>query len=879
VKRIFYTIMVTGALLAPSRSSSQIIDSLLRNKRVYTAVNIGQVPVPRIDGILDDSIWTLGDWQGDFTQQQPNGGKPGTEVTWLKVLYDHSNLYAAVRCMESEPDQIRDIFDRRDVLNGDMTGIAIDSYYDKRTAFEFTLSAAGQKIDNKHLGDYLWDFNWDAVWEGATSKNDSSWIAEFRIPFSQIRYANRAGHTWGMHVWRWISRRHEEDQWQWIPLDAPAMVYLFGTLTGIDNIRTSRQVEFLPYTLVSLEQNPAADRPLSPGFNAGLDAKIGISSDYTVDVSVNPDFGQVEADPSVLNLTSFETFYEEKRPLFLEGAEIFDFEMDGDIPYYSRRIGSAPSFPQSVDGLAVSDVPDRTTILGAVKLTGKSPRGLSMGFIDGMAAAEYGHITGDPGETGDSGEVRKLQVVPMSNFATARIKREFDGSNRIIGGVLTLVDRFQAEKEAASMLPSTAFSGGMDLLQYWQNKNYLLEVKGIAGMMEGTKEAILKRQLSHNHLFQRPDADYLGVDSLRGSLGGHGALLRFAKLGGSWNFSFMGQYRSPGLNLNDMGYIREADLIGQHAELAYRKIVPGKWFRNYTVRLFQESYWTFGGENTRNQAGVQWNSMNNGLWSFNGKLTRNFTCLDIRELRGGPALRIDPWYRVSLSVNSDYAKDLAGTVSWFHTAYSPHGKGNRVQGKHQDYFEIGGTWLPVRKVKLSLYSSLEWREYYQQYVPEVSGTGSDVFVVGEIDQRTFNMTFRGELFFSPEMSLQYYGSPYFSSGEYGAFRRVSRAAARDLDRRLEELAVIRDPQEARYAFQLGTESYSFPDPDFSFSQFRSNLVFRWEYKLGSTLYLVWSHERTGWENACRPLTDTAGDLLGLKGNNIFMLKLNYWFSL
>ena len=219
-------------LLSGKPIQAQNLDSLLKNKRVYSTINIGELPIPKIDGVLDDEIWSLGEWQGDFTQQQPVGGAPGSENTYVKVLYDQSNLFVAIICQDSEPDLIRDIFDRRDALNGDMTGIALDSYYDKRTAFEFNLSAAGQKMDLKHLGDYQWDFNWNAVWDGATSKSDSGWVAEMKIPFSQIRYTNQEEHVWGMHVWRWISRRAEEDQWQYIPLQAPAMVYLFGELQG-----------------------------------------------------------------------------------------------------------------------------------------------------------------------------------------------------------------------------------------------------------------------------------------------------------------------------------------------------------------------------------------------------------------------------------------------------------------------------------------------------------------------------------------------------------------------------------------------------------------------------------------------------------------------
>ena len=344
-------LLLCAWILLAGNASGQNLDSLLQNKRVYHTQHIGDYPLPKIDGILDDQIWQLGEWQGDFTQQQPYGGAEGSEKTYIKVLYDRSNLFVAIVCADREPELIRDIFDRRDALNGDMTGIAIDSYYDRRTAFEFNLSAAGQKMDLKHSGDYQWDFNWDAVWDGATSQNDTSWIAEMRIPFSQMRYSNQQEHLWGMHVWRWISRRYEEDQWQFIPKEAPAMVYLFGELKGVKDIRTSRQVEFLPYVLSSVDRLPGAEGFDPVKFNGGLDAKVGISSDYTLDLSINPDFGQVEADPSVLNLTSFEIFFEEKRPFFLEGNEIFDFSLDNDIPYYSRRIGSAPSFPGGIRAL------------------------------------------------------------------------------------------------------------------------------------------------------------------------------------------------------------------------------------------------------------------------------------------------------------------------------------------------------------------------------------------------------------------------------------------------------------------------------------------------------------------------------------------------
>lgn len=858
-------VCILGMLCPFFQLKAQNIDSLLNNKRVYQSVSIGELPEPKIDGSLDDEIWDLGEWQGDFTQQQPRGGAKGTEQTWIKVLFDKSSLFVAIICRDSEPDKIRDIFDRRDALNGDMTGIAIDSYYDKRTAFEFNLSAAGQKMDLKHLGDYQWDFNWDAVWDGATSQNDTGWVAEMKIPFSQIRYANREEHTWGMHVWRWISRKAEEDQWQYIPLEAPAMVYLFGELKGVNNIRTSRQVEFLPYGLTSIAKDAGQEGFDPLRFNGGIDAKVGISSDYTLDLSVNPDYGQVEADPSVMNLTSFETFYEEKRPFFLEGNEIFDFELDGDIPYYSRRIGSAPNFPEQFGPYQISEIPQFTTILGAAKLTGKSSKGLSVGLVNGLTAQEYAVASNEePGE-------KDIQVAPLSNYFSSRVKKEYKEGTTIIGGMFSLVNRISPDSAVASLLPGSAITGGLDFLQYWDQKNYFFEAKAIASQLRGTSDAILQQQLGHTHRFQRPDAGYLEVDSLREQLAGHGGVVRVGKKGGNINFNFTGQYRSPGLNLNDMGYIRQADFLGEGADISFRMNEPGSWIRNYTLTLFQESRWSFGGENTHNELGTAFEMRNNKLWSFNAIYSFDFTHLDTRELRGGPALRIDRQQTLGVMASSNSAKDFSGSAGAHYSALGD-------PGSHQEVAYVSLTWLPIRKIKLSGITSLEMRRYHQQYVNTVPTADETQYLVGDIDYRSASFTFRGELFLTTELSLQYYGSPFYSVGDYGNFRRVNEADSRDIDKRLQSIATEYDPVGNIYLFDYNDSSYEFGNPDFSFMQFRSNLVFRWEYKLGSTLYVVWSHDRSGWESMFNPVTDIMGDLFGIRGNNIFMLKLNFWFS-
>jgi len=844
----------------------QNLDSLLNNKREYNSINIGELPQPKIDGLLDDEIWSLGEWQGDFTQQQPVGGADPTEETYIKVLYDHSNLFVSIICQDDEPDLIRDIFDRRDALRGDMTGIAIDSYQDKLTAFEFNLSAAGQKMDLKHLGDYQWDFNWNAVWEGATAKNDSGWVAEMRIPFSQIRYTNQENHVWGMHVWRWIDRRQEEDQWQYIPLQAPAMVYLFGELKGVQNIRSSRQVEFLPYVLSSIEKPANADGYDPLKFNGGLDAKVGISSDYTLDLSINPDFGQVEADPSVLNLTSFETFYDEKRPFFLEGNEIFDFELDGDIPFYSRRIGSAPAFPDSWDVYEISELPQRTTILGAAKLTGRSKKGLSVGLLNGLTAQDYGLATDQIGEE------QEIQVAPLSNYLSSRVKKEFNQGNTITGAMFSMVNRISPDSAVEALVPTEAFTGGLDLLHYWDNKNYYAEAKLIGSQLQGSQGAMLEKQLGPIHRFQRPDAGYLELDSTREQLGGHGGLIQVGKKGGKINFKILAQYRSPGLNLNDIGYIRQADFAGEGGEISYRMNEPGPWVRNYTLTLAQEARWSFGGENIYNRLGTSFALRSNKLWSYYLHYSYDFSHLDIRELRGGPALRIDGEHQGSVSISSNSSKNLSAKVGAHMNSYS-------VSDSHQEVIYLQLTWLPINKIKLSALASMNWRKYHQQYVRSLTEEQETIYLLGDIDQQTPSLTFRAELFLSPELSLQYYGSPYFSVGDYSEFKRVDQSRERDMDARLEALDVTYDTENDSYGFDYDGTSWNFANPDFSFSQFRSNLVFRWEYHPGSTLYLVWAHDRSDWEGAYNPISDIVGDLFTSGGNNVFMFKLNFWFSL
>ncbi|NOR74872.1 MAG: hypothetical protein GQ525_06915 [Draconibacterium sp.] len=408
-------------------SDDSLVNVHASNKRVYYATRTEIIP--KIDGTLDDECWNIvGKWDGGFIQQQPHQAKAPSQETEIKILYDDKYLYFAIICHDNEPEKMSPILGRRDDYTvGDIAGIALDSYNDKQTAFEFNLTAAGQKVDLMHMGEYGWDFNWDAVWDGKTSIGDSAWYAEMRVPFTQLRFSNQEEYVWGMHIWRYIYRLSEESQWKLIPIDAPAMVYIFGELRGIKNIPYKRNFEVMPYAKAKY----ISDANNNENFGVGIDGKIGVTSDFTLDYTINPDFGQVEADPSELNLTSYETFYEEKRPFFLEGKSIMEYNAGiSDMLFYSRRIGSAPSYIPNIDEGETLSMPENTSIINALKLTGKNKSGLSMGFVNSMTAKENAIIS--LGETEG-----KETVEPFTNYFIGRVKQDFNEGSTVLGGMVT----------------------------------------------------------------------------------------------------------------------------------------------------------------------------------------------------------------------------------------------------------------------------------------------------------------------------------------------------------------------------------------------------------------------------------------------------------
>ena len=842
--------------------------------RIYTTERLS-TPKPVIDGTLDDACWKTGNWAGDFVQWIPNEGAKPTFPTFVKILYDDKNLYVAIRSVDKEPEKISRKAGRRDEFTGDMAGITFDSYHDHRTGFEFDMTAGRQKMDAILPNSGIGDLNWNAVWLGKVAYEDSAWTQEMQIPLNQLRYSNQNEQVWGLHVWRWIDRLQEESDWEPQSSTGPGMLYLFGELRGIKGLKKAQRIELMPYALGEFKTfrkepgNPFANSGHRLLGNMGLDAKIGVGSNFTIDMTVNPDFGQVESDPSVMNLTAFETFYEEKRPFFMEGRSIFNFDMDDASVFYSRRIGHSPSFQPVLKDQEFIKAPDKTTILSAVKFSGKTANGLSVGALQSFTANEKATINSPSGD-------RKVSVEPFTSYAVARVQQDFNQSNTMFGGILTSTNRSLNNPDLYN-LNKGAYTGGVDLMHYWNEKEYFIEAKVIGSEIQGKPEAIRDLQLSSARYYQRPDAGHIGYDSTLTTLSGYGGKLKIGKGSkGLWKYSTEVGWRSPGLDLNDIGYLQTADLIRQKNILSYFINKPASVFRTYFIGLVQDNNWDFNGNYLSSDGALTISADFKNRWGIANTLKYKNETLDTRILRGGNAMLVPSNWMETFSLWSDHSKKVTMNLSTT-TSFS---------GEHSYNFNeytAGVSVRPVNTLLLSMNIDYSQKMDKLQYVDSEIFRSANRYILGQLNQETLGLTFRVDYNITPEISLQYYGSPFATQGTYTDFKVVTKARDSDFHNRFR---IIQNPVLSNgYEYFAdensdGVVDYSFKKPDFNFNQFRSNMVFRWEYRPGSQIFLVWSNERTDWLNpGNEPLRNAATRLMNAAPNNIFLIKFNYWFSI
>ncbi len=874
MKRTFFILMLSAFVLQAAETAH----------RVYHAYAVNPHP-PVIDGCSNEAIWQNAPLAGDFIQFEPVNAAAPSQPTAFQIAYDAQNLYVLIRAYDSEPDKIVGRVSRRDEdRQSDRVGIFIDSYHDRRTAFEFTVDAAGSKCDALHSeGGSSTDKNWDAVWYVKTGRNDSGWVAEMRIPFSQLRFSDQEEHVWGLEVYRDLHRKKELSIWQPIPKDAAGIVHEFGALAGIRNIAKPHHLELLPYSAAGLHASKIdANNPFSfnrqSNLRAGLDGKIGLASGLTMDFTVNPDFGQVEADPSEVNLTAFETFFQEKRPFFIEGKNIFDYrlmigngDLANDMLFYSRRIGRAPQRDLDLNDDEYADVPQNTSILAAAKVSGKTSNGWSIGMIDAVTEDEKADIS-------RSGLRTRETVEPGANYWVGRAQKDFGQGRSSLGVLLTTTHR-NIHDPALNVFNRAAYTGGVDFRHQWHNRQYCFDVRTAFSHIRGHRDALLDLQTASTHYFQRPDAGYLTMDSTATTLTGNGGFGYVGKIAGHWQFVLAGFWRSPGLDLNDVGYMRRADQIMELFWVGYYYWTP-KWiFRQINVEADQWHMWNFGRETIGLGLEGGLHTQLTNYWGLDVGWNQQGERLNMSALRGGPGLispaRLGFWWQVQ----SDNRKSWQISFEGFHSQYDD------AVSFYKNY-SIAVTLKPSRTLTITAAPNYSHSVDDWQYVDTV---GSDVhprYIMANIKQKTLAMVLRLDYCLTPNLTIQYYGQPFVAAGEYSRYKRVTQpraVRAQDRYRLLSDKELCYDATDEVYRVDEnndGKDDYSFDKPDFNFRQFRSNLVLRWEYRPGSTVYLVWAQGRTGSESAGRFKYDRdLRDLFQVYPENIVMIKFNHWFSL
>jgi len=842
---------------------------------------------PTIDGYLNDSCWTKVEWAGDFIQSQPYENKPPSQQTAFKILYDNDNLYVFIRAYDTEPDKISRRISRRDNFDGDMVEINIDSYYDKQTAFSFTAMASGAKGEEAVTKDgNNWDSSWNPVWFMKTSIDDQGWCAEMRIPLSQLRFGNKAEHIWGLQVMRHIFRLEERSNWQFIPKGSPGMVHLFGELHGIQGIHPKRQLELMPYTLAKIERfekeesNPFLDGK-DNSFSAGLDGKAAITNDLTLDFTINPDFGQVEADPSEVNLSAFESYFSERRPFFVEGKNIFEFRptstnviqnMGSDNLFYSRRIGRAPHYSPDLDDNEYIDMPEATTILGALKLSGKTKNGLSIGIMESLTANEKATID-------KTGVRSKESVEPLTNYFVGRVQQDFNKGESTLGGIITAVNR-DIDNPALNFLPTAAYTGGIDFSHSWKERTWYLKGNAEFSYVKGDPEAILDLQQSSARYFQRPDAPHLSLDSTRTSLAGYGATVRFGRTSKQRiQFETSFTLRSPRLDFNDIGFMRYSDVIHHGSWMGYYLREPFSIFNNFYLNTNYWMYWDFSGELLSSFLNTNFNLQFKNRWRLNGSCSRINENTSTNLLRGGPSFRMPGGAELYLNASSDQSKKIAFYLGTYHNW------GDANSYNYHKYW-TGIEARPTNALSVSLEPGFILNNKILQYVETCDLYEDQRYLFASINQKTALFTFRLNYTFTPELSLEYYGQPFVSAGKYTDYKRITAPHANQFADRFKlftENEISYDSENNSYTFDENGDrisDYSLDNPDFNFRQFRSNFVVRWEYKPGSTLFFVWSQGRTdSTSNGSFDYGHDMRELFDLKPHNVFLVKFSYWFSL
>lgn len=847
----FLGLTLLGALPAAAQSVASQMDE----GRPVVQATRATGPI-HVDGKLDEPSWGKAVPVTDFTQVDPEEGQPVSEPTIARVLYDDQALYIGVRLEDSQAPTLR--LGRRDMdlQDSDWLGVVIDSYHDHRTAFSLDLNPAGVQRDAvKSMGSggqEQDDMSWDAVWDAKATVDAGGWTAEYRIPFSQLRFRDAPEQVWGIQLERVIGRRREYAVLSFTPKSEPGGIPTYANLVGLKGIEPGNRLEILPYAVTKSSHvdpgpNPFRDRSENTA-SAGLDLLYRVTSELTLNATFNPDFGQVEADPAVVNLTTYETRYDEKRPFFVEGGEIFDFgrNTSGGQLFYSRRIGRTPQLrPPTPE----ADVPDVTTILGATKFSGKTASGWSLGIIEAVTDKETARYL-------DGGAENDFTVEPLSNYLVARVRKDGNQGRSSVGGMFTAVNRDLVSDPLRDNLRSQAYAGGGDFRFESPSRAWAVRGSAAWSRVAGSPMAMVRVQTAGNHFFQRPDAPYLGVDATATSLTGYSIGMGVDRQGGThWRGGLAVAATSPAFEVNDLGFQTRTDRRDAQATLTYQENTPGSFLRNYSISEMVRYEHNYDWQRILAVYRTQFNFRTLNFWGGAIALSHFVRALDDRSTRGGPLMERPANWNGFFHVGSDSRKPVSvfTTINGLKDEYDGWNAGLDVTA----IIRTSPRW------NLQIGPSFNKSLTQAQYVGTVADPGATAtygahYLFAPLRQTTLAMETRFNFTFTPKLSFQLYVQPFISSGDY-------------MD--VGSLDTPRGYTFTPYAGQV-------PNIDFNYRSLRGTAVLRWEYRPGSTLYLAWQQSRADYAAGVGDF-DFSRDrqaLFRARPDNVFVLKANYWFT-
>jgi hypothetical protein len=805
-----------------------------------------------IDGDLSDAAWQSAPEFTDFTQHDPDDGKPPTMRTSVRIVYDDKAIYFGAKMEDPRPPTA--LLARRDSFGqSDFLSINIDSNHDRLSGNAFTVTPADEQIDSILYNDIGEDISWDGVWESTVRIVPDGWIAEVRIPFSQLRFPDKPVHVWGLNITRRTTRNNEVVRIVNTPKGQTGFVSHFADLEGLAGIHRGRPLEIVPYGVGRSDVESRFDRAnpfmrqMSERGDGGLDVKYGLTSSLTLTGTVNPDFGQVEVDPAVVNLSQFETFYPEKRPFFTEGLNIFAF---GDSPaqshfnfffppslFYSRRIGRHPQESLSADFV---DEPSETRILGAAKVTGKSGP-WSIGVLDALTDSERARFS-------IGASTFRQQVEPMTNYFVTRETRDIGTSSRV-GFMITSVDRKLPNE--LSDLRQRAETAGIDGYTAFPNKDWIFEWFGAASRVSGSAQAIASTQDSPSRNYQRPDATSFHFDPTRTSLEGFAGKAMISKQTGLWRPLVEVQAYSPGFETNDVGFMQRTDIISSHAVMQYVNQETTAHFRERQVWVGVWNNRNFDGNMLERGLFVQHFATLSSYWTYNGTFNYTPSALDDRATRGGPLLRTQRSWSADLNFGSDQRQK-------FYFTLTGHDEGN-AQGSYARSAGITLNARPSSSLQVSISPTLTRSHSHTQYVTTVSdptaiATFGARYIFADLEQRSFELGTRVDWTLTSKVSFQLYMQPFIASGHYHDDRALAAARTADF-----------------------TPYAGVSNPDFNFRSVRASAVARWEFRPGSALYVVWNENRAD----TLPIGDfhfrrDLGGIATAPSHDVVLVKVSYW---